>query len=166
MKNLIVYYSLTGNTEAVAKEISKLIDGDLKKIELVSEPKSAGFAWAAIGSLIGLNGKIKKSDFFTSEYDNVFIGGQVWAGHSSTPVNAILSHLDFKNKNVYVFLTQADDKEPGAVFKSIVSRVEKKGGNVIDTFYIQTQMKNVITSEQLKQPVLDWINKNNIISGQ
>jgi flavodoxin len=34
MNNLVLYYSRTGNTETVAKEISKAVNGQLKKLEL------------------------------------------------------------------------------------------------------------------------------------
>ena len=35
VKSIIVYYSLTGNTEAVAEEIHKQVDGELLRIETV-----------------------------------------------------------------------------------------------------------------------------------
>lgn len=162
MKNLVVYYTRSGNTETVAQEISKMVDGELKKVELKSE---IGFGWAAFSSILGLKGNIKEIDFDVMGYDNIFIGGQVWARKSSSPMNALLSKINFTNKNVFVFITQADDKEPCAVFESIVKRVEAKGGNVIDTFFIQTDMKNPLTSEQAKESVFQWINKNNLAKG-
>ena len=164
MKNLVVYHSLSGNTEVVAKEISKLVGGDLEKIELIHKPERARLGWAAFSSIIGLNGKLKPLDFSLNDYDNVFIGGQVWAGHSSTPLNSFIHNSDYTNKNVFIFLTQADDKEPVTIFQSIAKRVENSGGKVFDTFYIQTQMKSVISPEMVKQPVSDWISKNALFS--
>ena len=48
MKNLVVYYSKSGNTETVAKEISKAVNGKLIKIELI---KDISFGWAAFTAL-------------------------------------------------------------------------------------------------------------------
>ncbi|WP_019229358.1 flavodoxin [Sedimentibacter sp. B4] len=163
MKNLVVYYTLSGNTEAVAKEISNLSGGELKKIELVKEPEAAGFAWAAFSSILGLKGKIKSTDLNDDGYDNIFIGGQVWAGHSSTPLNSILHSMNFKNKNVYIFLTLADEKEPTSVIKSMTERIERKGGNFADVFYVQSKMKEVLKQEELNQPLKEWLSKNNVL---
>jgi len=154
MKNLVVYYSLSGNTEVVANELSDKISGDLIKIELVKEP---GFAWAAFSAIIGVKCKLKPYDFSVNEYDNIFIGGQVWAGRSSTPINTLLHNMEFNKKNVFVFLTQADDKEPTVVLQSIVSRIEKNGGKVVDTLFFQTKMKSVIKPGDVRKPIMDWI---------
>lgn len=163
MKNLVVYYTWGGNTEIVAKEISKLTDGDLRKIETVNQPKAIGMAGAAFSALFGLKAKIKPLNFSAKEYDNVFIGGQVWAGRSTPAINSFLDKADFTGKKVFIFLTLADNKEPSSVIESIKKRVEKHGGNVIDTFFIQTKMKNVISTEAVRQPITDWIEKNKSI---
>jgi flavodoxin len=160
MKNLIIYYSKTGNTEIIAQEISKAVNGELRKIELI---KDISFGWAGFTSLLGLKGKIKTIDLNLNDYENIFIGFPVWAGKSSTPINSLLDAADFKGKNVFVFITQADNKAPNSVFESIATRVKAKGGNVIDSFFIQTDMKNPITSSQAKGPVLEWINKNKTV---
>lgn len=164
MKNIVAYYTLNGNTEVVAKEISKLIDGDLRKIEAVNQPSGIGLAWATCSALLGLKTKLKPLDYSVNEYDNVIIGGQVWAGHSSPAINCFIDKTDFTGKKVFIFLTLADDKEPSSVLSSIKRRVEKRGGNVIDIFYIQTQMKSIISPDAVKQPISDWINKNNLKS--
>lgn len=163
MKNLVVYYSKSGNTGTVAQEISKAVNGEIKKIELV---KDISFGWAAFTALFGLKGKIKAIDFNVEDYDNIFIGSPVWAGKSSTPINTFLSDVDFTGKNVFIFITQADNKAPSSVYESIATRIEAKGGKVIDSFFIQTDMKNPITSDQAIQHVINWINKNSeVING-
>lgn len=160
MKNLVLYYSLSGNTEVVANEVSELTGGELKKIELTRRTGKIGFAWAAVSSLMGLKASIKIPDVSLGDYDNIFIGGQVWAGRTSTPINSILEKFDFSGKNIFVFLTLADEKAPAAVFQSIAGRVEKKGGKVIDTLFIQTVMKSILSAETMKKPVSDWIDRN------
>lgn len=157
MKNLVVYYSMSGNTETIAREISKAVNGELKKIELIN---GISFAWAGFTSLLGLNGKIKEMNFNVKDYDNIFIGSPVWAGKNATPINTLLNKTDFTGKNVFVFITQADNKTPNSLFESIAARVKAKGGKVIDNIFIQTEMKNPLTSGLVAAPVADWINKN------
>ncbi|WP_313341061.1 flavodoxin [Sedimentibacter sp.] len=157
MKNLVVYYSRSGNTETIAQEISKEVNGDIKKIELI---KDISFAGAAFKALLGLKGKIKSIDFNVKNYDNIFIGSPVWASKSSIPINTFLSNVDFTDKNVFVFITQADDKTPYPVYESVAERVESKGGKVIDSYFIQTDMKSPLTSTQAARHISDWINKN------
>lgn len=159
MKNLIIYYSRSSNTETVAKEISKAVNGEIKKIEL---NKEISFFWAASTALLGQKAKIKTIDINVKDYDNIFIGTPVWAGKSSTPINTFINEVDFTGKNVYIFITQADEKTPILVFESIAARIEEKGGKVIDSFFVQTDMKNPLTTEQAKGPVAEWINKNNL----
>ena len=157
MKNLVVYYSKSGNTETIAQEISKAIEGELKKIELI---RDISFGWAAFSSLLGLNGKIKNGDFNVKDYDNIFIGSPVWAGKNATPINTLLNNIDFTGKNVFVFITQADSKTPSTVFESIAARVKAKGGKIIDNLFIQTEMKHPLVPGQATATVADWINKN------
>ena len=154
MKNLVVYYSKTGNTETVAKEIAKVVDGDIKKIEL---KRRISFFWAGFSAAIGKEGKIKPIDFDLEDYDNIFIGSPVWAGKTSTPLNAFLSRSDFTGKNVYIFVTQTYDKAHDLVYNSISARVEEKGGKVTDTFFIKTDVKTPLTSEQARKAVEEWL---------
>jgi flavodoxin len=157
MNNLVLYYSRTSNTETVAKEISKSINGELKKIEL---KKEISFMRAAFTAALGLKAKIKSMNFNVKDYDNIFIGTPVWAGKTSSPINTFLNEANLEGKNVFVFITQADNKTPNSVYDSIEKRVSAKGGKVIDNFFIQTDMKKPLTSIQAEGPVRDWINKN------
>ena len=160
MRNLVVYYSRSSNTETIAKEISKSINGDIKKIEL---KKDISFMGAAFTALLGVKGKIKSMDLDLKDYENIFIGTPVWAGKTSTPINTFLSQVNLSGKNVFIFVTQADEKTPSLVYDSLARRVQAKGGTVIDSFFVKTDMKNPITTEQAKGPVAEWINKNNLV---
>ena len=157
MKSLVVYYSRSNNTETVAREISKAVNCETKKIKSV---KDLSFMGAAFKALMGAKDKIKSVDFNADNYDNIFIGSPVWAGKSSTPINTFLSEVDFKGKNVFIFLTQGDGKAPYSVYQSIKERVESKGGKVIDSFFMQTNMKNPLTSTQAAESVSGRIDKN------
>ncbi|WP_251867786.1 flavodoxin [Enterococcus malodoratus] len=84
VKSIIVYYSLTGNTEAVAEEIHKQVDGELLRIETVeSYPEVYDDVLAVVRSQRNNNNELpeiisKEVDF--SEYDSIFIGAPIWFG--------------------------------------------------------------------------------------
>ncbi|MBW7572192.1 flavodoxin family protein [Caproiciproducens faecalis] len=157
MKNLVVYYSWTGNTEIAAKELSGLIGGDLKRIE-EAKPRSS-FGRSACSAIFGLKSKIKPLDFALNGYDSVFLCGPVWASRTTPAINAFLERADFSGKKVYLFVTQADDHEPQAVFHSLTQRVEKHGGKVAGCFFIQTVMKTTLKPEQAREPLEKWVER-------
>lgn len=157
MKNLVVYYSWNGNTEVAAKELSQLIGGELKRIE-EAKPRTS-FGMAACSAVFGLKSRIRPMDFSLNGYDAVFLGGPVWAGRSTPAVNTFLERADFSGKKVYLFVTQADDHEPQAVFQSLTQRVERRGGKVAGCFFIQTVMKSVIAPDAARRSLTEWVNK-------
>lgn len=157
MKNLIAYYSWTGNTEAVAKELQKKIGGDLQRIgEIKQRMPGIGFAGAAVSALLGLKSQLKPMDFSLKSYDRIIIGGPMWAGKSTPAINAFISKADFTNKNVYLFVTLADDKAPLKVIDSMKKRIENRGGKVIDSFFVQTQMGQIVSPEKVKELLPSW----------
>lgn len=164
MKNLVVYYSWTGNTEVLAKEIHQLVGGDLKRIEEIKQRKTgAGFMGAASAAFLGMKSRLKPMDFALQEYDNIFLGAQVWAFHSTPAINSFIGKANFRGKNVYLFLTKADDKVPQKVIDSITKRIEKRGGKVADSFSTITQMNSVITAEAIKESLSEWIKKADVL---
>lgn len=162
MNTIIVYYSWTGNTEAVAKVIQQMVGGDIKKLEEVKQRRKSGFGLAAFSALVGLKSRLKSMDFSLKGYENIFIGTPVWAAHSTPAINTFLGKADLKNKKIYLFVTKADDKEPQKVYDSLANRIEKLGGKVADRFSITTRMNEVITPESIKDSVSEWLKKANI----
>ena len=159
MKNVVVYYSLTGNTEVVAKEIHQVVGGDLIKIEEVKKRKPGSMMEPAFSALIGIKSRLKKMDFTLAGCENVFLGTQVWAARSTPAINTFLSKADLKNKKVYLFITKADEKVPQAIIDAIAKKVEKRGGKVVDSFSLTTKMNNLITPDAFKGQLNDWIEK-------
>lgn len=163
MKNsLVIYYSWLGNTKVVAEEIFKLTGGDIIRIEETKERKNGvGLATAAMSALFGIQSKIKPMDFEFEKYDHIFLGLQVWAGHSTPAINTFVNKANLHNKNVYLFVTKAEEKFPSMVIDSITKRIIKRGGNVIDSFSITTKMDQVISPEGVKEKVDAWIERLN-----
>jgi flavodoxin len=162
-KSLIVYYSWVGNTEVVAKEIQNQTGFDIQKIEEKKVRKLGSIMSAAIGAFIGFKSRLKPMDFLLADYENIFLGAQVWAGKTTPAINKYLSKTCFKNKKIWLFITKADEKEPKKVIDSITYRIEKTGGRVMGSVSLTTQWDpktNIpITSQEVKDAINEWFKK-------
>lgn len=107
-KSLIVYYSLTENTKAVAEEIQKQVNGELMQIETV-EPYPEVYdevldvveAQREAGELP----TIVKQDVDLSDYDSIFLGTPIWFGEPALPVEKWISENELAGKRIYPFFT-------------------------------------------------------------
>ena len=113
---LVVYYSASGNTERVAKEIADATGGDIFEI-VPEEPYSdADLNWTVDGSRVNRehdDESLRDVPLTTTEvenwddYDTVFIGYPIWWGSAAWPVNNFVKNNDFTGKTVIPFATSA-----------------------------------------------------------
>lgn len=107
-KSLIVYYSLTENTKAVAEEIQKQVDGELLRIETV-EPYPE--VYDDVLDIVREQREadelpeITKQAVDLAEYDRIFLGTPIWFDEPALPVDKWISENDLSNKNIYPFFT-------------------------------------------------------------
>lgn len=111
-KVLVVYYSKSGNTEAVAKMIQERTSGDIYEIETLRTYTRERPAAADIpkeeretGNLPELKGTLPD----VAQYDVILIGSPIWWYTVSTPVMTFLRDTDFQGKTVAGFYTVAGD---------------------------------------------------------
>lgn len=165
--SVIVYYSWVGNTEVVAKEIQRLTDFDLQRIEEVKYRKPGKVAGAAMGAFFGLKSDLKQMDFGMEDYETIFLGVQVWAGKTTPAINQFLKKASFQDKDVYLFITKADEKTPMKVIDSITKRIEKKGGRVRDSISITTQWDpktNIpIAADKVEGVIREWLDYRSVL---
>jgi len=147
MKTLVVYYSLTGKTDAVAQALARELSADVRRVEDVEKP-SVGWWFIithALSAIRGVEAQIKPIDTGFQGYDRVFVGSPVWGGSPSTPINAFIAKADFTGKDVIAFMTMGGNDASGAL-KKMSERIEKKGGKIIGSFAFSS--KNA-TNEEL-----------------
>lgn len=147
MKMLVVYYSLTGNTDVVAQALARELGADVRRVEDVEKP--SGNWWfmisGSMSAIRGVESAIKPIDTSLQEYNRVFVGSPVWAGNPSTPINAFIAKADFTGKEVITFVTMGGNEGSGALRK-MGERIEKKGGKIAGSFALSTKKT---TNEQL-----------------
>lgn len=107
-KMLVMYYSLSGNTKAVAEKIQAKTGADIYRIETVRTYPSAynplieeAKRELNENDLPALKGTLPD----IASYDLVFVGGPVWWYTVATPVMQFLKQADFAGKKVAPFCT-------------------------------------------------------------
>ena len=112
MTNLIVYYSLEGNTEYVAGVIASTLGADLLRIEPVKAYPTFGFRkffWGGKSAVIGEKPELQPYTFQPAKYDRIIIGFPVWAGNVTPPLHTFVMEKReaLKNKRIAAFACQS-----------------------------------------------------------
>ena len=107
-KVLVLYYSQTSNTKAVATEIATKLNADIEEIVAVN-PYDGDFQ-ATIDRCIvereqGTVTEIKPLAADIANYDVIFIGYPVWFGTYAPPVATFLANTDLSGKKIVPFCT-------------------------------------------------------------
>lgn len=107
-KTLVLYYSQTSNTQAVAKEIANRLGADIEEI-VAMNPYDGDFN-ATIQRCIeereqGVTPEIQPIKVDLSKYDLFFIGYPVWFGTYAPPVATFLKQVDLSGKKIVPFCT-------------------------------------------------------------
>ena len=115
-KVLVVYYSASGNTARVAKDIAAATGADLFEIVPTQVYTSDDLNWTNANSRVSREHDDESlrnvpltsttvADW--SSYDTVFIGYPIWWGIAAWPVNNFVTDNDFTGKTVIPFATSS-----------------------------------------------------------
>ena len=107
-KTLVLYYSLTSNTKAVAEEIANRLGADIEEIVCVN-PYDTNFQ-ACIQRCMQEREQCVTPDIQPvkadlSQYDIIFLGYPVWFGTYAPPVAKFLNNVDLSGKKIVPFCT-------------------------------------------------------------
>ena len=101
MKRIIVYYSLSGNTEEAVKIIAEKLGCEILKLETVKPLPKAFLAQMFVGGAqVAMNiiPKIKPIDKDINEYDEIIIGTPIWNRKGVPAINAFLKDSGIREK--------------------------------------------------------------------
>lgn len=107
-KDLVVWFSLTGNTDRLAHLFAEKLGADELRLECEEAyPVSFEEVLAIAGPEIkeGFCRPLKNAKLDLSRYRTIYIGFPIWYGTFPPPVNTFLSVNDFSSKNVVLFCT-------------------------------------------------------------
>ena len=115
-KTLVVYYSASGNTERVAKDIAEAAGADLFEIVPTEPYTDDDLDWTDDNSRVTREHEdesLRDVPLTTTEvpdwdsYDTVFIGYPIWWGIAAWPVDTFVKSNDFTGKTVIPFATSS-----------------------------------------------------------
>ena len=138
-KTLVVYYSASGNTERVAKDIAEAAGADLFEIVPTEVYTSEDLNWTNSDSRVSRehdDESLRDVPLTTTEvpdwdsYDTVFIGYPIWWGIAAWPVDTFVKNNDFTGKTVIPFATSSSSGmgQSGSLLADMASTGEWQEG--------------------------------------
>ncbi|MBQ5441891.1 MAG: flavodoxin family protein [Firmicutes bacterium] len=145
MKSLIVYYSMSGNCEYVARTIASYTGCDVLELEPVKAYPREGFKKFLVGGRAAVFGEIpplKPYSFDASKYDRVIFSFPVWASRVAPPIKS--------------FIVQNRDKLEGKKFSAAITQGgsggEKALAKLVKMLGVDSLEKEIILIEPKTRP--------------
>ena len=157
---LVVYYSATGSTEAVAGYIANATGGDTFAITPSEPYSSADLNWTDSESRVSRehdDPSLRTMDLAETavdgweDYDTVFIGYPIWWGIAAWPVDNFITTNDFTGKTVIPFCTSSSSGlgESGELLAELAGTGDWQEGQRF-------------RSSVAEADVVDWVNGLNL----
>ena len=115
-KTLIVYFSASGSTKAVAETIADELDADIFELVPAQPYSSDDLNWTVSGSRVNREhddeslrdiALTQTTPANWDDYDTVLIGYPIWWGIAAWPVNNFVKNNDFTGKTVIPLCTSS-----------------------------------------------------------
>jgi len=107
-KSVVVYYSISSNTQSAAECIQKMTGADIAAIK-TKVPYSTNFQEIISRSQQELQNntltELEPLSVDVANYDTIFVGYPIWYGTYALPIKSWLSSVDLKGKVVVPFAT-------------------------------------------------------------
>ena len=137
----VIFYSRTGNTRMVAEVIAEAFNLHLQEIKDLKD--RSGF-FGFIGGMIDVRKNpittISPETVNLDEHELLFIGSPIWGMKFAPAITTFLQGADLTGKKVILFATTSSRMKQTA-FDEYRNLINKKGGTVIDTFFLKTFWK-------------------------
>lgn len=108
MKSIVVFYSVSGQTEYVGRLMAKELGCECLKIEGEKEIRPDVVSRYVQGSKAMISGNatiLKNYDFNAEDYDNVIIGFPNWASNCPPVMKRFLEENDLAGDKVFLYTT-------------------------------------------------------------
>ena len=135
---LVLYYSLSGNTEIMAKTIASRYQADLIEIEaeeysndIIGSIRASADAWTE-----ERNSTIDPGIIDLNRYRFIFLGSPIWWYRPAVPLWTFVVKNNFQSQNIILFNTfnsRFKDKH----IDEFSDLVKSKGGNLSDHIFIK-----------------------------
>ena len=141
-KVLVAYFSASGVTAGVAKQLAEVTGGELHQIQPEQPYTDADLDWRdkQSRSTLEMQDKtsrpaiINKLDSI-SQYDVIYVGFPIWWGTAPTIVNTFMESYDFSGKTVVLFATSGGSgiEQADKDFSEAYPNVNWKEGKLLNS---------------------------------
>ena len=156
-KILVAYYSNSGNTEAMAKEIQNQTGADIFEITRESEYSNM---YEEAKAEIDNNERPEVANMPENldEYDIIFIGYPIWWDTTPAMINTFLENYDLSNKTIIPFCTSSSDGIEGSM-----ESIEKStsNANILEGLRLSGGSAN---NQSGKDEITNWLKELDIIN--
>lgn len=141
-KVLVAYFSASGVTAGVAKQLAEVTGGDLHQIQPEQPYTDADLDWRDKQSRSSLEMQDKTSRpaitnklDSISQYDVIYVGFPIWWGTAPTIVNTFMESYDFSGKTVVLFATSGGSgiEQADKDFSEAYPNVNWKKGKLLNS---------------------------------
>ena len=131
MNTLVLFYSYSGKTKAIAEEFAAKESAVLSEIKDVKRPgKLKAFTVGCHSAMKGKSWPIEPPDVNLAEYSRLILLAPIWANNPPPAFNAILEQLP-SGKTVVVKMVSASGKSK---CRERVDTVIQSRGNILESF--------------------------------
>ena len=155
---LIVYYSWSGTTKALAERMQRMLHCDIYEIvPAVAYPSNGNDThFRAVeeresGNLPKLKGTLPD----LKKYQVMLVGGPVWSDYMSTPLMSYMAQSDFTNKRVAGFRTDAGT--PGKYDSEFLRMARESHADVAEQVLGLSHVRS-FTADELDLRINEWFN--------
>ena len=140
-KVLVVYFSATGTTRQVARQIATMADADICEIVPEKLYSSADLDWTnqQSRSSVEMNNpkarpEIKAVSVNVRQYDYIFLGYPIWWNLAPRTVNSFIEAADLTGKTVIPFATSGSSTIANsvAVLKKSYPKIKWQAGKLLN----------------------------------
>lgn len=116
MKTLVVYYSRTGHTDRLAREIAVRCQADIERIsdDQIDRTGLRGYLQSGWQAFSGATPAIRAATLNPGHYELVVIGTPIWNWHLAAPVRTYTTRHAGEFKRVAFFCTEGGAGESRA----------------------------------------------------
>lgn len=130
MKNLIVYYSHSGNNEKLAYELKERIGSAIYQ---VCEQKKRNTISILLDFLFKRNSKLTNSFIDIKEYDNIIFIAPIWGGKIASPMRAFIEReKNSLKKFYYITLCNGEARQKDKITDELYSITQHKPQNITE----------------------------------
>jgi len=153
LKDVVVYYSLEGNTKFIAEIVAAELNADIIELKTKKEFAKTGFKKffvAGMSVIFGLKPKLQNQYIDLNKYNNIILGTPIWAGSFASPFNTLIAQDKFQRRKVAIFATNL-----GSDAQKCFDNFKKKLPNnefVGEMSFVDPQK----TPEESKAKAIEW----------